>query len=247
MKIIPHIYAIFTLFLGTFTLLCPYHAQADQKEISSREDVAIAFFKTGDVLPNFESWAKNMEAYKTVPLGETSTFIKKEKERLTKRWLNYNPQEDFIVFKVPVRITLSAVEGQKDHAKYWMRIAFADKDMSEEYFTVGFQGYYIAVIPQKSDETLIQNLRPEQFMALSERFGDSLVGTADLYIELRPAQAYTNAPHKIDNSDQWVLLSDVISMTLTDRESKPFWNYSASWYVSPKTLELNNLYKAGPQ
>lgn len=245
MKIIPHLYAIFTLFLAAFLVLSPRHVHADQKVISSREDVAIAFFKTGNVLPNFENWAKNAKAYKTIPLDGAKNYVNKEKERLTKRWLNYEPQEDFIVFKVPVRLTLSAVEGQKDHAKYWMRIAFADKEMSEEYFTVDFQGYYIAVIPQKSDETLIQNLRPEQFTALTERFGDSLTGTADLYIELRPAQAYTNAPHKIDNRDQWVLLSDVISMSLTDRDSRPFWNYSASWYVSPKTLELNNLYKAG--
>lgn len=241
MKTISYAYAIFTLFLVCFFTLTGARAFAAERIISSREDIAIAFFKTGNVLPNFESWAKASEAYKKTPPTKINAYIDKEKERLQKRWLDYNPQEDFIVFKVPVKLSLSVDES----GKYWMQIVLTDKGKTQDYFTVVFQGYYIAVIPQKSEEVLLQNLRPEQFTALSERFGASLTGSAELYIELQPAQAYTNAPHKIDNRDQWVLLSDIVGMTLVNKNAEPFWNYSASWYVSPKTVELNNLYKAG--
>lgn len=216
-------------------------ARAAEIPASTPEQVAIAFFKTDGLTPNFEQWARNNDSFKRVAPTRVAKYIDGEKQRFSKIWHNYNPEEDFIVVKTRVDLNISARTPKDMPQEYWLNIQFIEGDAS--YFPIVFQDYNFAIIPQKMETLLLQPLRREQYDILHQQLGAATQGYADLYVQLKPARAHTNQPFVIDGQERWVLLCDVIGMEIKrEKSDDAIWNYSADWYVSPVQEELQNLY-----
>ncbi len=220
-------------------------AKASTREYSSGEDIVFAFFKAGDITPNFDSWARKTDTYKRTAPARVGEYIQKETERLSKRWDAYRPDEELITIRTPVDITLSVEEKQDGTRAYWMQINFADNNPAF-YFSAQYQDYIIALIPQKMEQLMMQPLRAEEFTALSEKYNGLFEGKADFFVEMKPVRAYTSQPYNFEGVEQWVLLTDVVGLSLNlPKTDTSIWNYGANWYVSPKTEELQGLFKAG--
>lgn len=223
----------------SLTVLTP-SAQAVEIPASTPEEVAIAFFKTDGITPNFEFWARNSDTFKRTAPTRVAKYVEGEKRRLSDIWHNYNPEEDFIVVKTRVDLNISARTPKDQPQEYWLNIQFIEGDPS--YFPIIYQNYKFALIPQKMETLLRQSLKREQFDVLHQSLG-ATQGYADLYVQLKPVRAHTNQPFIVDGEERWMLLCDVIGMEIKREKSEDaIWNYSADWYVSPVREELQDLY-----
>ena len=211
-------------------------------EPSTEEDVAIAFFKTAGTNPDFDKWAREGKAYKTVAPARAADFLFDEKQRLMRVWRKYDTVDPIIDISSNVLIELKTTADEDGNQFYWMYLSFG-KD-SAVYFPFEYLEYKIAVIPQLIETMTIQQIQKEQFILMQEEFEGKASGEGKLSMQLKPVKAYIHQPYKIDGMDQWALLSDVATMSIkSHRTLAPYWNYSADWYMSPVTEELRDLYK----
>lgn len=236
-------FAFFALFLtlsfGAFSGKANAQMQA---EASTGEEVALAFFHTAKTNPDFELWAKSAKEYKRRSATRAKDFIYEESQRLMRAWRDYDPDRELITVNADVSIDLKTVLEKNGDQTYWMYISLDEKGVT--YFPFKHMDYNIAVIPQMIENLMIQKITEEQFTIMQEDFKRLHDGAASLLLQLRPTKAYINQPYMIDNVEQWVLLSDIVSMTLRSaKDDAIFWNYGADWYVAPRTNELRDLYK----
>lgn len=226
-------------------LLCvPADADAQMKvKPSSEEEVAIAFFKTADVNPDFEKWARGSREFKSIASARVPEFLYDEKQRLMREWQKYDSQDPIIDVKANVHLEIKNVQDQEGEDFYWMYISFGREDAV--YFPYEYQDYKIAVIPQMIETLMIQPLQKEQYLMMMQEMENKRTGDASIYLQLKPVKAYIHQPYKIDNRDQWALLCDIATMSIKSwKTGAPMWNYSAEWYTSPVTQELKDLYQA---
>ncbi len=215
---------------------------ASAQETTTGEDVAIAFFKTGDSNPDFDLWAKSSKEYKVAPPARADEALFNEKQRLFTKWRAYDPDADVLNVSGNVRVELKAVTLKSGEEQFWMYMIFPEGDVT--YFPYKFLEYHFAVIPQQIETLMIQQLQKEQYDMILSSFSGSPAGNAVLHLQLKPARAYMQQPYIIDNKEQWALLCDIATMSLISaRAGKTMWNYGADWYVSPVTQELRDLYQ----
>ncbi len=230
----------FLVLIGS-VLVFPKGANAQEDDTASAEDIAIAFFKTAKITPDFEKWARGSNGFKTVAPAMVPEFLDKEKQRLARRWKAYDEQEHVFNVRTSAQVELKVNADSKGKEQYWMYLSFMTG--AATYFPYSFQDYNFAVIPQRMDQLMIQPLERLQYEAIFKNFGESAKGSGWLYMQMKPAKAYADKPYEIDGMEQWALMADIVTMSLLSTDGTALWNYGASWYVSPKTRELQDLYK----
>lgn len=235
----------FLLWASVVLFLTPAPVRAQVNDhISTPEEVAIAFFKTGETNPDFDLWAKGSKDYHNQPPTRAAEYLYKEKQRLMREWQKFKVEENVLMLETSTAVELKAIQNDDGEYHYWMYMAPADN--ATTYFPYKFQEYKIAVIPQKFESLMMQPLTKEQYLMMRQDFEDAAGGRARMRIGLKPVKSYMQQPYVIDNNEQWVLLTDVVTLGLiSQRTGTPFWYYTADWYVSPKTQELQDLYKTG--
>jgi len=224
----------------TFCLCIAFAAPSRaEQQVSTPEEIGIAFFKTGGSNPDFTKLAKGTRAYRLAPLVRRDAYLQQEKQRLIQLYNAYDPSHTLRV-RTRTGVTLTETPRKDNTPLYSMTLSFGRDDTP--FFPYKYQDYDIAVIPQKLTDLLHQNLSELQFNALKAAFDQQMQGTVDLYVELKPVKAYLDRPYDIEGTQQWVLLTNVAGMTLTTRLGARLWDYSAPWYVSPTTDGLRDMY-----
>lgn len=223
--------------LALFLLIAP-PARA-QSELSTSEDVVIAFFKTGGHPPNYTTMAKGSPQYRNIPPARLDEFIAKESQRLKQEYAKYNPQTDLISIRARVMVELHREILEDKSIHHSMTIFFGKDDSLFFPYAVG--DYHIAVVPKKMDSSFKQNIEQNQYALIENALG-STRGTVPLYIQLKPAKAYLDEPLMMSGEEQWALLADVAGLILTDSKGGRLWTYAPDWYVSPMTKELRGIY-----
>lgn len=236
----PFFYAPLLL-LAAIVCMMPVMAHAQSQNASTAEDVAIAFFKTGDTNPDFDLWAKSSRDYKVAPPVRADEVLFNEKQRLMKKWQDYDTREGVLNVESMVSVELKTVQRKDGSEEYWMYILLPQKDAV--YFPFKFYKYDFAVIPQQIESLMIQPLQRDQYMMIRNSLPDTRGASAYISLQLKPEKAYIQQPYVIDNREQWALMCEVATMSLQSMKSRQaMWNYSADWYVSPVTEELRDLY-----
>lgn len=231
--------SFFSLFLCLSFVLFSAPAQA-QLRISTGEDVAIAFFKTGGEQPNYDTLVRGLKDYARTPLARQNAFFEKETLRLRNAYQNYDPATDLLTIRTRVEVTLHHEIIDEDTEKHSMTLFFGKDDAL--FFPYQLGDYNIAILPQKMDARFDRDIAPSQYALIKSSFNEQTSGTAFIYIQLKPFKSYMDEPVKMGGLDQWVLVADVTNLTLTDSKGSSMWNYSANWYVSPQTESLRELY-----
>ena len=235
---------LLTTFLAATLLIHPQIACAQfEGKVSSNEDVAMAFFKTGNTKPDFELWARNSKNYKVQPPTHALRYIEDEKQRLIKAWQKYDPESNTIILQTKVDIELEIRKDENStEPAYWVYISLPQRPPL--YFPYFYQNYLFAVIPLDIERLMVQKITRSQFDLIKNDFKDAVHGQAWLRLGLKPKIAHMDQPYDIDGQERWVLMADVVNMALTSRQTgSPYWYYVADWYVTPKARELNGLYE----
>lgn len=238
---------LFFLILAT-ALACFVNAATAQEikkrlKFSTTEDVAIAFYKTGGSMPNFERWIKERDPYKHTSAGRRPEVMAQEKARLKRAYNNFDPRVDQIIIRTIVDTKVNASQDEEENIKYNIDLQFS-KAPEALYFPYDFIGERIVIMPNKLDLLMKSEIDQQQYIFLEDALRNAVQHT--MIVRLVAKEADLSKPYKIDGLQQWVMKAEVVSLEVWNEAGSLLWEYTAPWYMSPDTMRLNNLYKKKP-
>lgn len=230
----------FGLFIG---LALPALAQK-RYEFSNTEDIAIAFYKTGGVIPNFERWVKERDPYIHTPWARREDVLKSETARLSLAYRAFKPKSDFITIRTFVNLTPQKHINPVDKKEtYTLTIQFTEAP-DALYFPYDFLGERIVLMPYEINKIFKAAINPNQYNFIEENLRQSPKNT--MIIKMRTREADLSRPYKIDGLDQWVLKTDIITSEVWSKSGRLLWEYTEDGYISPQQQKLNNIYEERP-
>ncbi len=231
---------ILTLLLGSvFT-----SAQAQKRlKFSTTEDIAIAFYKTGGKIPNFDRWIKEREPYSTTPWARRAAMLKQETSRLQLAYQNFKPNKDFITIRTFVNLAPQEQKNKAGEKTYTLPITFSGAPEAL-YFPYDFLDQRIVVMPSKMDKVMKAQITESDYRRITEALRTSAKNT--MIVRLRTTESDFSKPYLIDGIPQWVLKTEIVSLEVWSKQGRLLWEYSAPWYISPNTTQLNNLFEKRP-
>jgi hypothetical protein len=236
---------IFIMAIVSFaSFLIVHNAKAQSRvKFTTTEDVAIAFYKTGGTIPNFENWVKKREPYSTTPWARREALMQTELTRLNNAYLNFNPKEDLLVIRTFVRMEPSETMDDEGLKTHHLNAEFMNAP-DAMYFPYDFLDERFIVMPHKLDLIMKSKISESDYNSLKTNLPQSSRNT--MIVKLRVTEADTNQPYMIDGLEQWVLKAEIATVEIWSPRRTLLWEYSAPWYLSPNTKVLNNLYEKGP-
>lgn len=236
---------IITLFLLIFTILGNYsiaHAQKSSSAMNT-EEVAIAFYKTGDIIPNFEKWIKKQAPYKDTPWARRTQIYDQEMLRLQSAYQAFDPDKDYLIVKTITNVILSKSEDEEKKPIYSIQARFAEAPEAL-YFPYDFLGERIIVMPYLIETIMNNTLEKAQYDSIKNKLGRNEKLTT--VIRMKPFKADFTQPYLIDGLEQWVFKTKIASIEYWNNDSELIWEYTAPWYISPHILDIKNLYGTRP-
>lgn len=234
--------ALFFL-LGGILLNIAYSQAQNRVKFSSAEDVVIAFYKTGGIVPNFENWIKERDPYKHTPVARRPRVMAEQLNRLRNAYQNYNPSEDHLILRTAVSLEPNEIVNEAGEKTYTLQTKFTAAPEAL-YFPYDFMEQRISLIPINIEKILMSALSQEKFDFLNENLRQSSQNT--MILRLRPKKAETNKPFEIDGVVQWGLSAEIVSAEIWSKRQRLLWEYTAPWYIAPAQQKIQNLYTDRP-
>lgn len=235
--------AVFALLLGIILTPAPSHAQQKRLKFSTTEDIALAFYKTGGKVPNFERWIKEREPYNLTPWARREAMMKQEMSRLQLAYRNFNPTKDFLIIRTFVDLNPQEHISKAGEKTYTLPINFS-KAPDALYFPYDFLGERIVVMPNKIDLAMNSTISENQYKHIKESLRYSSKNT--MIVRLRATEGDLSKPYMIDGIPQWVLKADIVSLEVWSSQGTLMWEQTANWYIAPETRRLNKLFNSRP-
>lgn len=221
-------------------------------EYSEEEKVGFAFYKLGDIPPNFDMWARNTGSSPGSLPGQKDHNFQNEISRLEYGFHNFRPDEDMVFVRSPVKIVTSDF-ASPDPAFSELGIqklsVISMPNMPASYLPFQVINTWVAIVPDDYKSFTHLYLTIEQFEALQKSV-NAKTWKGDLRIEgeielvLRPVSVDSKKPIKINDQEMWLMRAEVGSMTIWSKDKqKVIWEYSAPWYVTGRSEQLLNLYE----
>ena len=212
-------------------------------KFATSEDIAIAFYKAGNTVPNFERWIKETEPYNLTPWAGRAEMMQQEKSRLQLAYRNFDKDKDFLNIRTFVLLDPKEQTDAKGQKTYGMKMVFSEAPEAL-YFPYEWLGERIVVMPHKIDKLMTTSLTESQYDLITRALPSSAKNT--MIVQLRATEGDVSKPYKIDGLSQWVLKAEVVALEVWSKQGSLLWEYTAPWYVSPRTKKLNNLYNDRP-
>lgn len=236
---------IIILFLsGAYVPAATAQINAPSAQFATAEDIAIAFYKTGDLVPNFENWITSQKPYSETAFARRPKIMKEELLRLNTAYENFNPALSQIKIKTSAFVTPHVSDNKDGTKNYSVTIDLDEHKNAVFYLPYVFMGQNIMVIPYK-----LEVLDSIEISDYTYNHIKSLIKQGEKYpfiLRLRPAKSDLTAPHLIDGVDQWAFYTDITTLESWTADGRLIWEYSAPWYVSPKQQEIKDLYDIKP-
>jgi|GEM_PF-1309809 len=235
------------LCLLSFALSIPSaHAQY-KTDLSTSEDVAITFYKTGKIRPDFENWVSQNPPYTQTPWAKRGAVMDKEKQRLMRKYRELNLSKDTIRLRTFANVELEAKkefdETGEEIIKYYRYIKFINGP-DAYYFPYAYAAQNYAVMPFGLQNILTKEIDEATFLKYSEEIKPHHEFT--FLIDMTARESMTQAPIELDTLEQWILKTNIASAELWDKNNALTWEYTAPWYVSPELEKIQNIYDLKP-
>ena len=221
------------------------NASAQTYNATSTEDVAIAFYKTGGVIPNFEEWIKENAPYINTPASRREEIFDAEMLRLQQAYLEFNPKDDFIIVRTTSKIALEEIKDplQKDPSTYQAKAVFTEAP-DALYFPYDFRGERIVVMPYNLTKLMQDNITKSQYDYIKSK--PRAKRSLSTVIRMVPAESDFTQPYKIDGIDQWVFKTRIASIEYWDSDNNLIWEHTSNWYTSKDIQAVKELYDIRP-
>lgn len=212
-------------------------------KFSSTEDIALAFYKTGGIIPNFEHWIKERKPYNLTPWGRREKMLATEMSRLQLAYKNFTPKDDFLLIRTFVHITPEEHVNDNGEKTYSLSIVFS-KAPDALYFPYNFLDQRIVLMPYKLETIMNSEINETQYNFIQETTQASHKNT--MVVRLRAKEADFSKPYEIDGLEQWVFKTKIASLEIWNKQNRLLWEYTAPWYISPNLSKLNKLFDGRP-
>lgn len=232
-----HIFFLFCFFLFPLAICLPSLAQ--NKEVSESDKAIFAFFKLASLTPDYDQWIRNSEKYITSAEDPTLQRDIYEIESLRLKWGfgTYNPEQDFIKIRTPVKLALNTARKPQ--------LAFifpGNISGSVPYFPFPYGNEAVALIVGDLENFMRIDLSPEEFEKISSLIAPGQAYDAQLSLRVRPVSADGATPLKLDGMDQWLLMGETgyleILYAPQGQSETALWAYTAPWYLSDTEKNL---------
>ncbi len=211
---------------------------------ASSEDVAMAFYVSAGIKPDFDTWAKESEAFKYQSVTEVRSFLQGEKLRLERKWQDMHKDDALLTVRTRTPIVIEADMNKKETDPDSYTMAILPEQGEALFFPYAYAGKHFAVIPKQIEKILLHRISRETAIALTKLIEQDDDKSVMIDFTVRPATAYADKPYKIGNEEQWALAGDVVSISIMPPEGGlPIWQHMADWYVTPKGRELRDIYR----
>lgn len=232
-----------TILIGGLLLSNIAHAQK-RPQFLTDEDAAIAFYKTGGIVPNFERWIKQRDPYRHTQPTRRPDVFDAEMARLQQRYQAFYPRKTLI--KVQTSVTVSLLQTQDDNQQpvYHIKSQFALAP-DANYFPYKFLGERIIIAPDKIDQAMQGTLTALEYQNAINTSQSSK--DHRMIVTMVTKKADLSKPYKIDGIDQWILVTDIISLEIWNKYGQLIWQYTKPGYLSPNAEQINKLYDLKPQ
>jgi len=216
------------IFIALALLIVPLSvsAQSERVKLSSAEDIAIAFYRTANITPDFKKWIWQRRPYKLTPASQRPRVFEEEMARLQGTFQGFNKRRDRILVKFPVDI--NAVEKDGIY-KAGMTLKGLDQ---AHYVSVSFLEEHIALFPYGMDGIMDSVIDASVYAQLKEM--NQIKAKPYALIVMQADEANVDRPYEIDGLQQWVFKTRIEALSLYTEEGL-IWEYSA-----PLNLRLNN-------
>lgn len=215
-------------------------AAAQEKiNIANAEDIAIAFYKTGNIVPNFKNWVTEREPYSLTPFARRAKVMESELLRLNTAYQSFNPKKHLLSIRTAVHLNTNIIQNTEGEDIYNLTLQL-DKSNDVFYLPYKFLDQNFMLIPQK-----LQSLKARTISKVEYERIKSLPSIKDGYpliINLKPKKADFKHPYDVDGLAQWAFTTDIASMEVWDTKGGLIWEYTAPWYISPYQQKIKSLY-----
>lgn len=210
---------------------------------ATAEDVALSFYKTANTMPNFEEWAKKSPGFRYQSVTEAPIYIEKEKERLLKKWIALEKDDDVLNIRTIVPLHIDKIVDEKGlKESHVLKIMFPN--LKETYFPYKHNDNIFAIIIPDLNKFFELPISEEQANLVMADLQTNKKQEVVINFFIKPYKSYTDKPRRLNKADQWVMLGNIVSLTISSKKTgTPLWHYGAKWYISPKGKELRDIYK----
>lgn len=208
---------------------------------SSEEDIAIAFYKTGGIQPNFKQWVEKSELYQDTPAARRDEVMDRELQRLASRYHSFNPKKNLLIIQTYAKIKAEEViDPVKKTKSYSAEITFA-KEPDAFFFPYVFQENNFAVMPLDLQKMMKTNLSEMEYQSIDDLSAKNK--SYPFVLALRPTEAKTDEPIEISDVHQWILKTEIITADIWKENGALIWEYTSPGYIAPETKVLNELFE----
>lgn len=190
-------------------------------EASPPQNVAIAYYKISEKIPNFQQWASYTQEYGTALEESKDAVLAEETVRLERAFSFY----DHTTTPVTIR-TLVDVEVKEGDKQPKLSISFPKKTAS--YFPYSFGGEHFALIAENSDILGDIDIGPLEVEQIYKRLEQG--GRAVLVLNTVPYKTNTEDTIKSGSLHMQPLLAKIGGISLYNSELETIWAWKAGWY-----------------
>ncbi len=199
-------------------------AQTERLKISSAEDIAIAFYRTAGVFPDFKTWIWGRAPYKFTPLARRAGVFEEEMTRLQTAYQIFNKRRDRLVVKIPVDINPRKSGLNSASPQYHMGLTVRGLHQAH-YVTYQFMEENIALFPSGLDRQMDSVIDAALYARLKHL--NTITAKPFVVMVLEGEKAKSDRPYNIDDLQQWVFETKLLNMTLYTQEGDVLWDYTA--------------------
>lgn len=229
-----------------------YAAHAQKKEsYSDLERAGFAFHKMSGFKPDFKTWILQSEQYNKATPVKKVELLQSDLYRLQNGYYNYMPDTDLITLTLPLLMEIPTMEDVEGTGSY-ARVHINFKDLPENYLPMKIGDLWVAVVIEDFGRIAGISLGADQYAEIARRIRHNKARKSEkpvqttVEIQLRPLSVDTSAPMVLDDTEMWLMLTEMGTAKLSIASPKgdyKLWEYIAPWYASAEEKDLIKLYK----
>ncbi len=234
------LYICITLLLYNIFAISQSKADEYFSTIIYPEDKAVfAFFRAAKDAPDFDTWIKNGERYKSSPKENRRIFLIKEKLRLGYGFGRYDNDKNLLELSINILAKyIPKTEGEEEGGAQ-PRIIFSIPSLNSNQtptFNYPYGNDFISLIIKKLQLFSDLQLNEIQNNAIIKKVPyEDDVFDATLKISVRIDKADTDKPIEIGRINQWIMMGKIAYLKCEidqhyNGTEYTLWDYIAPWY-----------------
>lgn len=238
-------FSIFAIIILSLTLSNAGSAKSGIQRVSEHEKAICAFLELTNQPADLDAWIMNSEHYREANRFDKPLILEADKPRLENGCNAFDPKEDLIKIKQPIRVSTRA----NDQQQQTLEIRFVDKAKNQEtHFSYKYAKHMIALIIEELNGFRKVALKPEEAPLVQKYFHNNAPHEAEIEIRVKAKSADGKSKIQLSGQQQWIMLGEIayIKINVFDKfkdQDVVIWDHSAPWYYNESQKALLEMFR----